>query len=447
LRHPRTSPVAALLLFILALSPAARAAEVVTLGRRLTVAGDRLVMTEPDDNRVVVYDIAGDAPRKIGAFGTLGSGAGELHGPHGATLDPDRGWLYVADTLNHRVQVFDVAGLAEGRRPRLVRLFGNLGQAIGDLRGPSAVALSPLPALRGQVFVVDTRNDRIQVFDAGGVATGITLGGKGAAPGRLDGPIAAAFDARGRVLYVAESANRRVSAFDAVRGAVLFAFGEGGAPIGGLAVDAQGVVHVTDVGARAIRRFQPVRGAGGLVTSMRPAGALALPAGSWRSPGSVAVDSRGRVYVSDSTDGRAEVFSAAGAPVAAFGGDVDPTPAGPDAAAAALPPRICSNGGTFRVDVLSAPSPLPVGRLFDLEVRLHDACADGAPLESVVLRADAAMPGHGHGMNTQPRTSALGGGRYVVTGFRFHMPGEWDVRFDVIRGKTLERAEAAVMVE
>ena len=434
---------------MVAAAPAAPAAEVVqTLGRRITIAGDRLLLTEPDDNRVVLYDIAGAAPRKIGAFGTVGTGPGELHGPHGATLDPARGWVYVADTFNHRVQVFDVAGLAEGHIPRLVRLFGNFGQAIGDLRGPNAaVALSALPALRGRVFVVDSRNDRVQVFDAAGVATGQTMGGKGASPGKLDGPIAAAFDPRGRVLYVAESVNRRISAFDASRGAFLFAFGEGIASIGGLAVDAKGVVHVTDVGGKAVRRFAPVRGAAGLVTSMKAAGSWTLPAGSWRYPGTVAVDARGRVYVSDLSDDRTEVFSAAGAPIAVFAQEIAPLPPAPLSAAAALPPSICSNGATFRVDVVAAPAPLPLGQLFDLEVRLADGCEGTRALDGVTLRADGVMPGHGHGMNTQTRVSPLGDGRYAVSGLRFHMPGEWEVHFDVIRGKTLERAQAAVTVE
>ena len=101
-----------------------------------------LALTEPDLNRVALYDVAGPRPRKIGAFGRLGFRPGELHGPHGATARR-RGRLYVADTFNHRIQLFDIAGLAEGRAPRLVRAFGNFGTAIGDLRAPhAAVALS-----------------------------------------------------------------------------------------------------------------------------------------------------------------------------------------------------------------------------------------------------------------------------------------------------------------
>ena len=433
------------------MSPAAEVIQ--TLGRRVTVAKDTLVLTEPDDNRVVLYDVSGTAPRKIGAFGTVGTGAGDLHGPHGATLDPETGHLYVSDTFNHRVQVFDVAGLAEGRLPRLVRLFGNFGPALGDLKAPSApVAFSTLPALRGRVFVVDSRNDRIQVFDRGGTATGTVLGGKGAEPGKLDGPIAAAFDPRGRVLYVAESVNPRISAFDASTGAFLFTFGGGPgglSAIGGIAVDAAGVVHATDVGKRSVRRFAPVRGAGGLVRSMKPQGSWALPA-AWRYPQSIAVDARGRVYVSDLADDRGEVFSPAGLPQGGFGQDVAMAALAGAAGtpASSLPASFCSNGGAFRVDLARAPSPVPVGTFFELEVRLVDGCRGTRPIAGeVLLHADGAMPGHGHGMASAARTASLGDGRYLVSGLRFHMPGEWEVRFDLVRGKSLERAQAAVTVE
>ena len=426
-------------------APPALVAE--TFGRRVTVTGDRLALTEPDDNRVVLYDVSGPRPRKLGAFGTLGGGAGELRGPHGATLD-GRGRLWIADTSNHRVQVFDVGGLERGRLPRLVRLFGNPGRDPGDLRAPAApVVLSSHARLADRVFVVDTGNDRVQAFDRAGRPAGTILGGKGAEPGRLDGPVAAAFDTRGRVLYVAEAANRRVSAFDALTGTFLFSFGQDVTP-GGLAVDRAGVVHVTDAGARLVRRYAPRRGKGGLVRGVSAAGAWGAADPAWRDPQSIAVDGRGRVYVVDRANDRGRIFSAAGEPLGTFGEDVEPAPPAAEASGPALPARLCANGGAFRVEVLAAPSPVPLGALFDLEVALREGCAGaGAPVGEAQLRVAAVMPGHGHGMNTQPRSAPLGDGRFAVSGLRFHMPGEWVVHFDAIRAGVLERAQAAVTVE
>ena len=445
--------VAATLLLAVFINTNARAAEVgQTLGRRVTVSGDRLVVTEPDDNRIAVYDISGAALRKVGAFGTVGSSPAEVQGPHGAGFDP-RGRLYVADTFNHRVQVFDVAGLERGRMPRLLRFFGNFGRAAGDLRAPQApVAFSSLPALAGLAFVVDTRNDRVQVFDAFGVPTGRMFGGTGAAEGKLDGVVGAAFDSRGRVLYVAESTNRRVSAFDAAAGAFLFAFGSDLESPGGIAVDSAGVVHVTDVGARLVRRYAPVRGAAGLVTRAEPAGRwgrAGTGAGEWTYPHAIAVDGRGRVYVTDLADDRGQVFTAAGDYVGRFGEDVEPIRAAEEEPAPpALPATICSNAETFSVTMRAAPETIPVGTLVDLEVEIAEGCKRGRPAgEGVQLRVDAIMRSHGHGMNTRPRTTPLGRGRFAVSGLRFHMPGRWEIYFDLVRGRVLERAQAAVTID
>ena len=427
------------------------AGEVVqTLGRRVTISGSVLALTEPDLNRVALYDVAGARPRKIGAFGRLGFRPGELHGPHGAALDA-RGRLYVADTFNHRIQVFDIAGLAEGRAPRLVFAFGNFGKDVGDLRAPhAAVAFSTHPRLRDRVFVTDSRNDRIQVFDRNGRATGMVLGGKGAEDGKLDGPVGAAFDPRGRVLYVAEAGNRRVSAFDAISGAFLFTFARDLTSPGGIAVDGAGIVYVTDVGARLVRRYAPVRGANGAVRGAPPAGAwghAGTGAGQWTYPQAIAVDRRGRVYTVDQADDRGQIFSTSGEYLGPFGEDVEPAPEPMAPAPAVLAKALCSNGGTYGIDILAAPDPIPLGDLFELEVQVREGCRSGPPAATVGLEMEAIMPGHGHGMNTHPRVAPLGSGRFLVTGLRFHMPGRWEVHFDVIRGGVLERAQAEVALE
>ncbi len=441
------------LLFALVIAAAVRpaAGEVVqTLGRRVTVSGTLLALTEPDLNRVALYDVAGPQPRKIGAFGRLGFRPGELHGPHGAALDA-RGRLYVADTFNHRIQVYDIAGLAKGRAPRLVLAFGDFGKAIGDLRAPhAAVAFSADARLRDRVFVTDSRNDRIQVFDRSGRATGMILGGKGAEDGKLDGPVGTAFDPRGRVLYVAEAGNRRVSAFDASRGTFLFAFARDLTAPGGIAVDGAGIVYVTDVGARLVRRYTPVRGANGAVRGAQPDaawGRAGTGRGEWTYPQAIAIDRRGRVYTVDQADDRGQIFSAAGKYLGTFGEDVEPAPEAAAPAPAVLAKTLCSNGATYGVDILAAPDPIPLGDLFDIDVRIREGCRPGPPAEAVGLEMEAIMPGHGHGMNTHPRVAPLGGGRFLVTGLRFHMPGRWEVHFDVVRGRVLERAQAEVSLE
>ena len=57
------------------------------------------------------------------------------------------------------------------------------------------------------------------------------------------------------------------------------------------------------------------------------------------------------------------------------------------------------------------------------------------------------MPQHGHGMNRVPEVRALAGGRFRVEGLFFHMPGRWELYFDVTQGARTERAQVAIDLE
>ena len=230
----------------------------VTNGRRLSIApGHLLVLTDPDLDRVVLYDVSGDRPRKRVAFGDRGAKPGQLDSPHGAAVTA-RGDLLVSDTANHRIQAFDLTGAMEGWPGRVLRAWGMRGDGPAELDTPHGLAVSPSENEQDRVFVVDTRNHRVVVQGIDGRPTGLVLGGRGDEPGRLDTPVGIAFDPQGRTVYVAEAVNRRVSAFAADTGAFLFAFGRATLQSpAGVAADSKGDVLVTDLEARRVHRFRP----------------------------------------------------------------------------------------------------------------------------------------------------------------------------------------------
>ena len=47
------------------------------------------------------------------------------------------------------------------------------------------------------------------------------------------------------------------------------------------------------------------------------------------------------------------------------------------------------------------------------------------------IRVDARMPAHGHGMNYTPTEKNLGPGHARFEGLVFHMPGHWEISFDI----------------
>ncbi len=122
-----------------------------------------------------------------------------------------------------------------------------------------------------------------------------------------------------------------------------------------------------------------------------------------------------------------------------------PTAATASAPAEAAPLQGLTLPGGYRVGVTPVPEMIPVGRLFELDVRVETAQGDAA--EDVRIRADAGMPHHGHGMNVRPVAIRTGPATHRVQGMLFHMPGTWDIYVDVIDGPYLERARFIVEVE
>lgn len=74
-----------------------------------------------------------------------------------------------------------------------------------------------------------------------------------------------------------------------------------------------------------------------------------------------------------------------------------------------------------------ADPPPAVGRGFVLHVVL-------CPADARLVRVDATMPDHRHGMNYRPSLHALGEGRWRADGLLWHMAGRWELRFDVETG-------------
>ncbi len=191
-----------------------------------------------------------DPPRRdvlqgtsLNTFGTFGSQRGRFNSPKGVAID-SQGNIYVADQRNNRIQKFDPAG-------RQLLAWGSSGSDNGQFNQPSGVFVG-----RGDhVYVTDTWNHRIQKFDSEGkfvlafgdssmlwapkdivedadgflyvANTGFhnimkftrggsrvwSVGRKGTGAREFTEPVGLALDSQGR-LYVADTANKRISVYD-----------------------------------------------------------------------------------------------------------------------------------------------------------------------------------------------------------------------------------------
>lgn len=201
-------------------------------------------------------------------------------GPTGIAVGPDD-LVYVADTWNHRVVVVGPDG-EEIREIAAPRDAGGerLETDVGD--DPAAVDLDPgaffgprdVAVTEDEVYVVDTGNERVQVFGIDGTFRRV-WGGYGREPNRLIEPVGIAIGPDGLV-YVADSGNARISIF-------------------------------TSLG-------EPV--------AQWPVGAWPAPDPAGVRPGFqpyLAFDDAGLLYVTSADSGTIEVFDRNGAPVRSIG--------------------------------------------------------------------------------------------------------------------------------
>jgi len=100
-------------------------------------------------------------------------------------------------------------------------------------------------------------------------------------------------------------------------------------------------------------------------------------------------------------------------------------------AACPLPAPALQQGGVQATWTVEA-APIVVGRHFAIQVQL-------CPTEALLVRVDATMPEHRHGMNYRPSLQRVGEGRWRVEGLMFHMPGRWQLRLDVQAGVATEQ--------
>jgi sugar lactone lactonase YvrE len=177
---------------------------------------------------------------------------GELDNPAGLAIDRVRQLLYVVDSGRHQVVVYSVV---DGSR---VRTLGSRGGADGEFNFPTNACVDGA----GQLFIADTMNFRVQVFDPNGVFIR-TFGTLGDTPGTFNRPKGIAVDSEGHI-YVADSAFANIQIFDP-EGRLLLFVGHGGGEAGqfflpaGLYVDERDRIYVADQGNSRLQVFQYIR--------------------------------------------------------------------------------------------------------------------------------------------------------------------------------------------
>ncbi|MBI3882373.1 MAG: SMP-30/gluconolactonase/LRE family protein, partial [Verrucomicrobia bacterium] len=167
--------------------------------RAVAVGADGATWVSEYGHTERVQKFSGQGAAFMLGVGKPGGAAGEFNRAEGIGLAPD-GTLFVADSCNHRVQVFSAEG-------KFLREIGKAGSSVGELSYPYDVRVD----VSGLIYVCEFGNSRVQVFDPAGNTVEI-LGEAGAMPGEFANPWSIALDSKGN-LFVADSQNHRVQKF------------------------------------------------------------------------------------------------------------------------------------------------------------------------------------------------------------------------------------------
>ncbi|MGB2984622.1 MAG: hypothetical protein WBE26_01955 [Phycisphaerae bacterium] len=147
----------------------------------VAVRDERLYVADIEAHRIDVFAISDGA--HIDSFGGAGSDLGRFYFPMGVATNT-RGDLFVSDMMNARVQVFDP-------RYNPVLSIGRPGNRHGDIGKPRHLAVAP----DGVVFIADVEFAHIHLFNEKGQLL-MLLGGPEDSPGGTPMPVGVAVAAR-----------------------------------------------------------------------------------------------------------------------------------------------------------------------------------------------------------------------------------------------------------
>ncbi len=185
-------------------------------------------------------------------WGSEGKGDGQFQRPHDLDFSPDEKIIYAVDRDGNRIQAFDKNGT-------FLFAWGKLGNGDGQFHVPYGIDVD----INGNVWVVDRANDRVQKFDSNGNFI-LKFGNKDAEPsdelGKFDNPRHVAVDKNLEHVYVVDSKNNRIQKFD-TNGNFVKSIGKLGSNIGEfnlpttIEIDSKNNFIVNERGNERIQKF------------------------------------------------------------------------------------------------------------------------------------------------------------------------------------------------
>ncbi len=159
-------------------------------------AKNEIWVLETKEHRIAIFNKKGELIRTIGK---RGNEKGSFNYPTHIWID-DNGLVYIVDSMNFRVQILDSEG-------RWVSMFGEVGDATGYMARPKGIAVDS----QGNIYIADALFHTVQIFDHEGKFL-YNFGKQGREIGDFWMPMGIYID-RDDHIYVADTYNSRVQVF------------------------------------------------------------------------------------------------------------------------------------------------------------------------------------------------------------------------------------------
>ncbi|PAE44463.1 6-bladed beta-propeller [Bacillus sp. 7884-1] len=258
----------------------------------IAVSSSFTFVTDTNNKRVLTFDAGGNL---LYSFGEDGNGEGQFKFPYGISID-EKGRVFVADLYNGKISIFDEKG-------KFIEYFAPEANKEGKVSAPAALRI-----IDKKVYVTDIKANKAYVFDMTGKLL-LEVGKPGVNDGEFNSPNGITADEEGNI-YVVDTGNQRVQIFDKQGKFVKIINGSNdgkGESVfvnpRGIGIDSTGKMYVVSNLTHMVYGFDKD---GKKIFQM---GGMGEQNGQFYLPNGLFIDSKDNVYITDTLNLRVQVFN------------------------------------------------------------------------------------------------------------------------------------------
>lgn len=257
----------------------------------VTTTNSFIYVSDTNNKRVLVFDLAGSP---VFSFGEQGNKPGQFNFPYGISSD-NQGRIFVADLYNGTISIHDEKG-------EFLDYFAHQYSKDKVISSPGGLRI-----IEGKVYVTDIQTNKVLVFNLEGELL-LEIGEPGKGEGKFIAPNAITADSDGYI-YVVDTGNSRIQVFDNEGNFVRMINGTPGGTgpsvmvnPRGIGIDQRGFIYVVSNLTHMVYGFTKEG------EQMFVFGSMGEANGQFGLPNGLFIDERGNVYITDTLNLRVSVF-------------------------------------------------------------------------------------------------------------------------------------------